>query len=56
VGNSKVHHNNPVLRVAHDVRRLEIAVDDALCMRGLKSAADLLDDFAGLNRGEPVFA
>ena len=56
MGNAKIHHHNPVLRVAHDVGRFEVAVDDALCMRGLKSAEDLPDDVASFNRGEFAFA
>src|SRR5579864_7633743 len=56
MGNPEIHHHNPVLRVAHDVLGLQVAVNDALCMRGLKSAADLLDDFASLNRDELAFA
>ena len=43
-GHAEIHDQNATGFVAHDVLRLQVAVNDANAMSGFERAADLLDD------------
>ena len=43
-GQAEIHHQHPAGLVAHDVLRLQVAVNDACAVRGFERAAGLLHD------------
>ena len=49
---AKVHHQNAARLVAHDVLRLQIAMDDSRCVRGVQRHADLANDIHRFIRRE----
>ena len=49
---AEVHHHDAAVLVAHDVLRLQVAMDHAFGMSGVERAADLLHDRDGFLRRE----
>ena len=51
-GQAEIHHQDPPGLVAHDVLRLQIAMDDACAVRGFQRPAGLLHDLDGFFRSK----
>src|SRR3989442_1505396 len=54
LGDPEIHELHDASRVAHDVRGLEIAMDDTFAVDGLEGVGDLQDHLIGLRRGQPT--
>ncbi len=54
-GQTEVHHQNAAALVAHDVLRLQVAMNNAHAVGGFESPADLLHDFHRFRRRKLLF-